>query len=58
MLDLSLSHYWGAIDQRRAPDIFRNDLRKNASSGYLNCQDFNLDQFDLFIYLYIYIFIY
>lgn len=46
MLDLSLCLYWGAIDLRRATDIFKNDLRKNASSGYLNCQDFNLDQFE------------
>jgi len=46
MLDLSVSHYWGAIDQRRALDIFKNDLKKNASSGYLNCQDFNLNQFE------------
>ena len=46
MLDLSVSYYWGAIDQRRALDIFKNDLKKNASSGYLNCQDFNLNQFE------------
>lgn len=46
MLDLSLSLYWGAIDQRRVLDIFKTDLKKNASSGYLNCQDFNLNQFE------------
>jgi len=45
MLDLSLSIYSGAIEKRRAVDIFRNDLKINAKSGYLYCQDFDLDQF-------------
>jgi hypothetical protein len=48
MLDLSLSIYSGAIDKRRIVDIFRNDLIKNAKSGYLSCQDFDLDQFTYF----------
>lgn len=46
MLDLSLALHGGAIDKRRAADIFRNDLKENAKSGYLYCQDLNLDQFD------------
>lgn len=46
MLDLSLAFHGGAIDKRRSVDIFRNDLKVNAKSGYLYCQDFNLDQFD------------
>jgi len=47
MLDLSLALQGGAIDKRRVVDIFRNDLKVNAKSGYLHCQDFNLDQFDI-----------
>lgn len=46
MLDLSLSFSMGAIDKRRSVDIFKYDLKKNAKSGYLNCQEFNLDKFD------------
>ena len=46
MLDLSLALHNGAIDKRRAFDIFKNDLKENAKSGYLHCQDFNLDQFE------------
>ncbi len=43
MLDLSLALHNGAIDKRRAIEIYRSDLKKNAKSGYLYCQDFNLD---------------
>jgi hypothetical protein len=46
MLDLALSIQYGAIDKRRALDIFRNDLKVNAKSGYLSCQDFDLKQFE------------
>jgi hypothetical protein len=46
MLDLSLSIQYGAIDKRRAIDIFRKDLKENAKSGYLSCQDFDLKQFE------------
>ncbi|WP_129582698.1 hypothetical protein [Methanolobus psychrotolerans] len=46
MLDLALAIYNGAIDKRRILDILRNDLKENAKSGYLYCQDFNLDQFE------------
>lgn len=46
MLDLSLSIHFGAIDKRRVIDIFRNDLKANAKSGYLSCQDFDLKQFE------------
>ena len=46
MLDLSLAIQYGAIDKRRVLDIFRNDLKENAKSGYLYCQDFDLKQFD------------
>ena len=46
MLDLSLALFGGAINKRRAFDIFKNDLKQNAKSGYLHCQDFNLEQFE------------
>jgi len=46
MLDLLLCIQYGAIDKRRAIDIFRRDLKENAKSGYLSCQDFNLNQFE------------
>lgn len=46
MLDLALAHQAGSIDRRRVLDIFRNDLKANAKSGYLYCQDFDLNQFD------------
>jgi hypothetical protein len=46
MLDLSLALHEGAIDKRRAIDIFKSDLRENAKSGYLYCQDLNLDQYE------------
>lgn len=46
MLDLALAHYYGAIDKRRVLDIFRKDLKANAKSGYLYCQDFDLEQFE------------
>lgn len=46
MLDLSLALSNGAIDKRRAIDIFRNDLKINAKSGFKYCQDFDLDSFE------------
>jgi hypothetical protein len=46
MLDLSLALHEGAIDKRRVIDIFKSDLRENAKSGYLYCQDLNLDQYE------------
>jgi hypothetical protein len=46
MLDLAIAYQSGSIDRRRAPEIFRNDLKENAKSGYLYCQDFNLNQFE------------
>jgi hypothetical protein len=46
MLDLSLAIQYGAIHKRRAVEIFRKDLKVNAKSGYLSCQDFDLKQFD------------
>ncbi len=46
MLDLTLALHGGAIDKRRVLDIFRNDLRENAKSGYQYCQDFDLNQFE------------
>jgi len=45
MLDLSLLIQYGAIDKRRVVDIVRKDLKENAKSGYLYCQDFDLRQF-------------
>ncbi|PKM47528.1 MAG: hypothetical protein CVV03_02615 [Firmicutes bacterium HGW-Firmicutes-8] len=42
MLDLAVAFHDGAIDRIRAYDIFLKDLRKNAKSGYLWCQDFKL----------------
>lgn len=48
MLDLSLALHGGAVDKRRVVDIFKHDLKINAKSGYLHCQDFNLRQFDCF----------
>lgn len=50
MLDLSLSLYDGAVDKRRALDIFKQDLKNNAKSGYLYCHDFDLNQFDYLKY--------
>jgi len=50
MLDLSLSLYDGAVDKRRALDIFKQGLKDNAKSGYLYCQDFDLNQFDYLKY--------
>lgn len=46
MLDLALAYQAGSIDRRRAPEIFKHDLKENAKSGYLYCQDFDLDQFE------------
>ncbi|MDO8726712.1 MAG: hypothetical protein Q7J35_11650 [Candidatus Methanoperedens sp.] len=46
MLDLSLAIYGGAIGKIRAVEIFRKDLKDNAKSGYLSCQDLDLGQFD------------
>jgi hypothetical protein len=46
MLDLTLSLHYGAIDRRRVIEIFKSDLKANAKSGYLYCQDFNLDKFE------------
>jgi hypothetical protein len=45
MLDLSVAYHMGAIDRRRVVSIFRKDLKENAKSGYLYCQDFDLSQF-------------
>lgn len=46
MLDLSVCIQYGAIDKRRTVEIFRKDLKENAKSGYLSCQDFDLDKFE------------
>jgi hypothetical protein len=46
MLDLALALSNGAIDKRRAIDIFRKDLKINAKSGFEYCQDFDLDIFE------------
>jgi hypothetical protein len=46
MLDLALALSNGAIDKRRAIDIFRKDLKTNAKSGFEYCQDFDLDIFE------------
>ncbi|WP_199615054.1 hypothetical protein [Paenibacillus alkalitolerans] len=42
MLDLATAFYHGAIERTRAVEIFSNDLKQNAKSGYLWCQDFKL----------------
>jgi hypothetical protein len=42
VFDLSVAFYHGAIDRTRAGDIFLNDLKENAKSGYLWCQDFQI----------------
>lgn len=46
MLDLTLALHYGAIDRRRVIEINKSDLRENAKSGYLWCQDFDLDKFE------------
>jgi hypothetical protein len=43
MLDLTLAYHNGAVDKRRIIDIFRKDIKENAKSGYLYCQDFDID---------------
>jgi len=39
MLDLSVAFNESAIDRQRAIEIFSKDLKTNAKSGYLYCQD-------------------
>ncbi|BCZ46844.1 hypothetical protein psyc5s11_29110 [Clostridium gelidum] len=39
MLDLSVAFNESAIDRQRAVEIFSKDLKANAKSGYLYCQD-------------------
>jgi len=46
MLDLALALSNGAVDKRRAIDIFRKDLKINAKSGFKYCQDWDLDTFE------------
>jgi len=40
MIDLSVAFNYGAIDRIRTSDIFLKELKNNAKSGYLWCQDF------------------
>lgn len=47
MLDLALAYHMGVIDRRRVIAILSRDLKENAKSGYLYCQDFDLSQFKL-----------
>lgn len=42
MLDLSVAFNESAIDRTRAVEIFTKDLKNNAKSGYLYCQDFQI----------------
>lgn len=42
MIDLSIAFHDGAIQRTRAQEIFQNDLKENAKSGFLWCQDFKL----------------
>lgn len=42
MLDLSVAFNESAIDRTRAVEIFTKDLKSNAKSGYLYCQDFQI----------------
>lgn len=43
MLDLTIAYHNGAVDKRRIIDIYKIDLKENAKSAYLYCQDFNID---------------
>jgi hypothetical protein len=44
MIDLAVAFNYGAIDRIRTADIFNNDLKKNAKSGFLWCQDFQISK--------------